>query len=148
MESELCNKKAKIASGDGVILSKGSSLKYISVKPNRKERMENFVFMANEMIGKPFGSAFKANNKMLIQIDPRIVANYDDEEDEDLMERDNRSILDDSSAQTMSRDDIMKLKESGQDGQEIVERIRDSSSTFKDKNAYSRAKYVNKKKKK
>ena len=48
----------------------------------------------------------------------------------------------------MSRDDIMKLKMEGVDGQEIIEKLKDSSDSFKQKTLYSQAKYLKKKKKK
>eukprot|EP00794_Sanderia_malayensis_P012116 gene12115-13367_t len=137
-----------ISVGDGVILCKGPSLKFIRARPGRKERMENFNFFANDMIGKRFGTAFKVNGKQLTEINPRLVDNNDEEDAEKSEEKDNRSIIDDCTAQKMNRDDIMKMKEAGKDGEEIVERILDSSKTFKEKNVYSKAKYVKKKKKK
>lgn len=136
-----------ISINDGVVLCKGTSLKYIRARPGKKERMDNFNVFADDLIGNPFGAAYKVNGRQLIRID---VKELDEEQGgrNDEKARDNRSIVDDCSAQKMSRDDIMDLKEAGKDGDEIVGRIIDNSATFKEKTAYSQAKYLKKKKKK
>ena len=84
---------------DGVILRKDSFLKYVKVVPGRQERMTNFKFVVDNMIGREFGLAYEVQGTKLIQIDPRKYeledfANTGHEE-----ERDNRSLNDDAAAQ-------------------------------------------------
>ena len=135
-----------ISNNDGVILRKGGSLKFVKAHPGRKERMDNFTFYLDNMIGKAFGRAYKVQGGQLVEADPLELEN----ENEDIRkeERDNREIVDDNESQKMSRDDIMKLKEEGVTGQQIIDKIVDSSATFQEKSNYSRAKYLKKKKKK
>merc|ERR1719494_837173 len=59
----------------GVILRKGKNLKYVFVTEAKCEKMENFYFFCEGLIGKPFGSAFKVlPNKKVEQINPVDVA--------------------------------------------------------------------------
>lgn len=136
-----------IRQNDGVLLRKESNLKYVKAVPGRRERMMNFNFYLDKMIGKGFGTAYEVQGSQLVQIDPRKyeleVVECGGKED-----RDNRDLCDDSDSQKMSRDEIMKLKTEGMDGSEIVEKLVDSSATFKEKTVYSQAKYIKKKKKK
>jgi len=137
-----------IKSGDGVILKRDAYLKYVKAIPGRRERMANLNFFLDAMIGREYGRTYEVQASKLVNIDP---FKYEDEDvtyEGDQETRDNRSINDDSRSQKMSRDEIMKLKSEGVGGDEIVERIADSSATFKEKTVYSKAKYLKKKKKK
>jgi len=58
---------------------------------------------------------------------------------------DNKLITDDSSSQLLSTDEIIALKESGESGQNIVERLLENSKTFQLKTEYAQEKYLKKK---
>lgn len=58
---------------------------------------------------------------------------------------DNKLITDDSSSQLLSTDEIIALKESGETGQNIVERLLENSKTFQLKTEYAQEKYLKKK---
>jgi len=58
---------------------------------------------------------------------------------------DNKLITDDSSSQLLSTNDIIALKESGETGQNIVERLLENSKTFQLKTEYAQEKYLKKK---
>ncbi|VVC44344.1 Hypothetical protein CINCED_3A021695 [Cinara cedri] len=58
---------------------------------------------------------------------------------------DNKLITDDSSSQLLSTDEIIALKESGETGQNIVERLLKNSKTFQLKTEYAQEKYLKKK---
>lgn len=110
--------------------------------------MLNFNFYLDNMIGKAFGTAYEVQGNQLVPMNP-LKYEIDDVECNGKEEhRDNRRLVDDSGAQKLSRDEIMKLKSEGIDGQDIIEKIVDSSATFKEKTVYSQAKYLKKKKKK
>ena len=70
-----------IESGKGVIIKKGKNLKYVYVSGSAKvEKMENFLFSCKDMIGQPFGSAFKVLDKhRLLRIDPVLVETHTQE---------------------------------------------------------------------
>ena len=137
-----------IMEGDGVILKKDIYLKFVKAMPGRKERMGNCSFFLDKMIGREFGMAYEVEGTQLVNIDPLKYEHEDVDFSEHNDERDNRSINDDSNAQQLSKDDIMSLKNEGVGGQDIIQKIKDSSATFNDKTVYSQAKYLKKKKKK
>ena len=56
--------------------------------------------------------------------------------------RDNRHYVDDNTSQSLGQDELVKLRESGTEGAEIVERIIQNSATFSQKTLFGRAKYV------
>lgn len=58
---------------------------------------------------------------------------------------DNKLITDDSKSQLLSTDEIIALKESGESGQNIVERLLENSKTFQLKTEYAQEKYLKKK---
>lgn len=62
--------------------------------------------------------------------------------------RDNRSLVDNNTAQNLSSDDIEAMKRDGATGDEIVEALIANSSTFGKKTAFSQEKYKLKKQKK
>ena len=69
-----------IEDGKGVILKKGNNLKYVCVSEHKTEKMENFFFSCKDMIGKPFGTAFKVIDKKRLQVvDPVTVQEHAEE---------------------------------------------------------------------
>ena len=132
---------------DGVVLKRDSNLKFVKVIPGKKERMANFSFYLDRMIGRKFGTAYEVQGTQLVNIDPLKYEREDIACDGVEEVRDNRSLNDDSTSQKLSKDDIMKLKNEGVGGQDIVEKIKVSSATFNEKTVYSQAKYLKKKKK-
>lgn len=66
-----------IEKNKGVILKKGKNLKYVYVTETKLEKMENFQFSCADMIGKPYGTAFRVVNKRRLEvIDPIQVEEY------------------------------------------------------------------------
>ncbi|KAK9497391.1 hypothetical protein O3M35_004722 [Rhynocoris fuscipes] len=61
---------------------------------------------------------------------------------------DNRNISDDGRSQLLSTEDIIGLRESGLSAQNIVGKLIENSTTFKEKTEYSQEKYLKKKEKK
>lgn len=61
---------------------------------------------------------------------------------------DNRNLIVDTETQALNKDDILKLRESGQSASEIVGTIVENSRTFNSKTEYSQEKYLRKKEKK
>jgi len=137
----------------GVVLKKGKNLKYVCVSTSKQEKMENFFFQCKDMIGHPFGTAFKVLDKKKLEIiDPILVQDnaeeYEIDNNTDEVTQDNRSIQDDTASQKLGKSEIMSLKKEGKTGEEIVQELVDNSATFKGRTEYSKAKYLKKKKKK
>merc|ERR550519_543294 len=61
---------------------------------------------------------------------------------------DNRDLLDNESSQKLSKQEIVKMREDGVDGKEIVEKLIENSETFQNKTKFSQAKFLKKKAKK
>ncbi|XP_073980691.1 tRNA methyltransferase 6 non-catalytic subunit [Rhodnius prolixus] len=61
---------------------------------------------------------------------------------------DNRNISDDGKSQMLTTEDIVGLRESGLSAQNIVDKLIQNSTTFKEKTEYSQEKYLKKKEKK
>jgi len=57
-----------IESGKGGMLKKGKNLKYVFIEENKEEKMDNFFFSCRDLIGKPFGTAFKVLNKKSLEV--------------------------------------------------------------------------------
>lgn len=69
-----------IEAGKGVILRKGKNLKYVCVSDKKVEKMEKFLFSSKDMIGKPYGTAFKVIDKKSLEvIDPVLVEEHAEE---------------------------------------------------------------------
>lgn len=106
------------------------------------------------VVGKPFWTMFKmvpAKNKSREFI-LEVCSKGDSSSDEILKAvsygLDNRNITDDGKSQLLSSEDIHGMRESGLTGQEILEKLIENSTTFKDKTEYSQEKYLKKKGKK
>uniref|UniRef100_T2M3Q6 tRNA (adenine(58)-N(1))-methyltransferase non-catalytic subunit TRM6 n=1 Tax=Hydra vulgaris TaxID=6087 RepID=T2M3Q6_HYDVU len=144
-----------VESGKGVIIKKGNNLKYVYVSNSAKvEKMENFFFSCKDLIGHPFGSAFKVLDKeRLLKIDPVLVETHNQEYEnagsnlEDTS-GDNREIQDDSNSQRLGKNEIEAMRDEGKSGEEIVKEIVENSSTFQGRNIFSKSKYLKKKNKK
>ncbi|GFP95275.1 tRNA (adenine(58)-n(1))-methyltransferase non-catalytic subunit trm6 [Phtheirospermum japonicum] len=78
------------------------------------------------------------------------VNNREDKMDCQIMEecRDNRALVDNNTAQSLTGDDIDELRKKGATGDEIVEALIANSATFEKKTAFSQEKYRIKKQKK
>jgi len=61
---------------------------------------------------------------------------------------DNRDLVDNESSQKLSKQEIIKMREDGVDGKEIVEKLIENSETFQNKTKFSQAKFLKKKAKK
>uniref|UniRef100_A0A453A6Q3 tRNA (adenine(58)-N(1))-methyltransferase non-catalytic subunit TRM6 n=1 Tax=Aegilops tauschii subsp. strangulata TaxID=200361 RepID=A0A453A6Q3_AEGTS len=98
------------------------------------------------LLGRPFGSLFRVGPDGLLPCQddgkPRDAGAAQDET------RDNRSLVDNNTAQTLSSEDIEAMKREGASGDAIVEALIANSSTFGNKTVFSQEKYKLKKQKK
>nr|CAD7589506.1 unnamed protein product [Timema genevievae] len=106
----------------------------------------------DNIIGKPFWTTYKMEGK-----GKRLFKLVECDGAESLAEQlikdvtsgtDNRNIFDDNASQSLSKDEIVGLRDSGLSGQEIVGQLIENSKTFHDKTEYAQKKYLLKKEKK
>ncbi|XP_066920374.1 tRNA (adenine(58)-N(1))-methyltransferase non-catalytic subunit TRM6-like [Clytia hemisphaerica] len=143
--------------GKGVIIKKAKNLKYVYLEDGKKEKMEKFMFPCKDLIGKPYGTAFKVIGRDLEVIDPTVVEEHRTEyeklaelekSEKKEVTQDNRDIVDSAETQKLDKKTIMGFRNEGMEGEKIVEKLIENSATFKDRTEFSQAKYLKKKEKK
>jgi len=139
--------------GTGVMLKGKDNLKYIRVSQKKESFNRKFTFDCKCLVGKKYGSAFRIGHRGdLEQIDPLLVEQDEllEKEENDTEKKDNRHIDDLTNAenQKLKKEDIQSMEEDGVTGNDIIQKLVVNSSTFNERTEYSKAKYVQKKKKK
>lgn len=143
---EGCSVLLDINDGDRLVfarLTSGSTLK-----------IGNKNCSLQPLIGCPFGSLFQVDNGKEGPNLSRVIPSTEDDvqEKEDVQTsgefRDNRAIVDDNKAQSLSGEDIDEMRRQGATGEEIVEALIANSATFEKKTSFSQEKYKLKKQKK
>lgn len=100
----------------------------------------------NPLLGAPFGSCYEVTpDGVLYPARRDAIGDWDTRPSED--HRSNETIFDrkDHSAQALTHDDIARMKRSGAEADEIVERLCAGSATFEAKTAFAQEKYKKKK---
>lgn len=149
---------SEITVGSGVMLKGKDNLKYIYVSEKKEAFNRKFDFDCRCLIGKKYGSAYRILNRGDLEaIDAVAVEQVGDdilgENTEEDQKKDNRNIEDHKQLtaehnQKLSKEDIQSMEKDGISGSEIIQELVENSSTFNERTEYSKAKYVQKKKKK
>ncbi|XP_051866599.1 tRNA (adenine(58)-N(1))-methyltransferase non-catalytic subunit TRM6 [Pristis pectinata] len=134
-----------VCEGHHVVLKRDDVFKAVQVHRKRKIIFEKQWFYLDNAIGHKYGTTFEVSIGGALQ--PRKAKSEEIEEPNEAGV-DNRNIIDDGKSQRLSRDDIEALKGQGLKGQDIVQRLIENSTTFRDKTEFSQEKYIKKKKKK
>lgn len=144
---EGCSVLLDINDGDRLVfarLSAGSTLK-----------IGNKTYSLQPLIGCPFGSLFQVENgdqgHCLARFVPTVEGNNIQEkgdfESQDEI-KDNRALVDNNKAQSLTGEEINAMRSQGATGDEIVEALIANSATFEKKTLFSQEKYRLKKQKK
>ncbi|XP_030950733.1 tRNA (adenine(58)-N(1))-methyltransferase non-catalytic subunit trm6 [Quercus lobata] len=144
---EGCSVLLDINDGDRLVfarLSAGSTLK-----------IGNKTYSLQPLIGCPFGSLFQVENgdqgHCLARFVPTVEGNNIQEkgdfESQDEI-KDNRALVDNNKAQSLTGEEINAMRSQGATGDEIVEALIANSATFEKKTSFSQEKYRLKKQKK
>ncbi|XP_051909059.1 tRNA (adenine(58)-N(1))-methyltransferase non-catalytic subunit TRM6 [Hippocampus zosterae] len=137
----------KINEGDYVMLKRGEIYKAVQIQSTKKVVFEKQWFFLNNAVGHLYSTTFEiVSGGQLQPVKPKDETSAASDTKE--AGTDNRNIVDDGKSQKLTRDDIETLKEQGLKGQEIIQKLIDNSSTFRDKTEYAQDKYIKKKKKK
>ncbi|KAL9246237.1 hypothetical protein vseg_019799 [Gypsophila vaccaria] len=108
------------------------------------------------IIGCPFGSLFSVEtgkegiflSRVLPTDDECNTVDKEEEEETNGELRDNRALVDNNTAQTLTGEDIEELRKQGATGEQIVEALIANSATFDKKTLFSQEKYRLRKQKK
>ncbi|KAF3943581.1 hypothetical protein CMV_029878 [Castanea mollissima] len=144
---EGCSVLLDINDGDRLVfarLSAGSTLK-----------IGNKTYSLQPLIGCPFGSLFQVENgdqghclaRFVPSIEGNNIQEKGDFESQDEI-KDNRALVDNNKAQSLTGEEINAMRSQGATGDEIVEALIANSATFEKKTLFSQEKYRLKKQKK
>ncbi|KAJ1967939.1 tRNA (adenine(58)-N(1))-methyltransferase non-catalytic subunit trm6 [Dispira parvispora] len=122
--------------------------KTVQLKPGSTVELGKFgAFQTDDIIGKPFGVTYEVYEKKRIR--PYRAADLSAVEE---TEATNRDILDDPNGQKLSHQEIEQLKQSSIEGEvnheQLVEKVVENNKHFEKKTEFSKAKYIQRKKKK
>ncbi|XP_076953325.1 uncharacterized protein LOC143627366 [Bidens hawaiensis] len=145
MTWEGCSVLLDINDGDRLVFSRLTAGSIVKIG--------NKNYPLQPLIGCPFGSVFQVENGINGPCLSRVVATAEANNTEDKREckdesRDNRALIDNNTAQTLTGEDIEGLRRQGASGNEIVEALIANSATFENKTVFSQEKYRLKKQKK
>lgn len=140
---EGCNVLLDINDGDRLVFSRLTAASTLKIG-NKKCSLQ-------PLIGCPFGSLFQVESgkegPFLTRFVPNAEGNNLEEKDVD-GSKDNRAIVDNNTAQSLTSEDIDEMRSQGAKGDEIVEALIANSATFEKKTLFSQEKYRVKKQKK
>ncbi|KAF7724553.1 tRNA (adenine(58)-N(1))-methyltransferase non-catalytic subunit trm6 [Apophysomyces ossiformis] len=125
------------------------NVKFVNLKPNTNVSLGKFgTFQADNLIGQPFGLSYEIYDQ---KGSIRPIKNWALSVVEDTTAN-NQTINDDATVQTLTHEEIEKLKAEGLKGnmaaEEIIKKMMESHTEFSKKTEYSKAKYIQRKKKK
>lgn len=141
-------------------INDGDRLVFARLSPASTFKIGNKSFSLKPLIGCPFGSLFQiengGNGPHLARVMPSREEGINCQEMEEMKEeqvikdelRDNRAIVDNNKAQSLSSEDIDAMRSQGATGDEIVEALIANSATFEKKTVFSQEKYRLRKQKK
>ncbi|KAK1406615.1 hypothetical protein QVD17_42079 [Tagetes erecta] len=142
-----CSVLLDINDGDRLVFSRLTSGSIVKIG--------NKNYPLQPLIGCPFGSLFQVENGINGPCLSRVISTAEANNTEEKREcgikdesRDNRALVDNNTAQTLTGEDIEGLRRQGASGNEIVEALIANSATFENKTAFSQEKYRLKKQKK
>ncbi|TMX03523.1 hypothetical protein EJD97_015856 [Solanum chilense] len=140
---EGCNVLLDINDGDRLVFSRLTAASTLKIG-NKKCSLQ-------PLIGCPFGSLFQVESGKEGTFLTRFVENAEgnglEEKDVD-GSKDNRALVDNNTAQSLTSEDIDEMRKQGAKGDEIVEALIANSATFEKKTLFSQEKYRVKKQKK
>ncbi|KAJ2733563.1 tRNA (adenine(58)-N(1))-methyltransferase non-catalytic subunit trm6 [Coemansia sp. Cherry 401B] len=138
-----------VKAGDSIIIRMPSTnSKFVCIKADTTISLGKFgSFMANELIGKPFGNTYEIEKGGTIR--PHKQAGFDGAE---ITEANNQEIVDNPDAQKLSFEEIEALKKQSLAGdvsaQEIISSLTENNESFAKKTEFSKSKYIQRKQRK
>lgn len=142
-----------ITVGKYVIIKKQNFKKIYKVATNGTLMLGRDTVQMHEIIGKPFWTTFEMIPVKEGKRTYFLKEVLETESLNDLLNKlpsgnDNRTIVDDGTSQKLSKEEILRLQESGKTGKEIVGSLIENNKSFLDRTEYSQEKYLKKKEQK
>lgn len=136
-------------------INDGDRLVFARLTPGSNLKIGNKNLSLRPLIGCPFGSLFQIDNgkegSFLSRFIPSKEGNNAEEKGEcEIIDesKDNRALIDNNKAQSLTGNDIDTMRRQGAKGDEIIEALIANSATFEKKTLFSQEKYRLKKQKK
>ncbi|XP_077231417.1 eukaryotic initiation factor 3 gamma subunit family protein [Tasmannia lanceolata] len=135
-------------------INDGDRLVFARLSPSSTLKIGNKKCSLRPLIGCPFGSLFQvetgSKGPYLLRVSATTQGNHLKEQEDSPPKdnKDNRALLDNNTAQSLSGEDIDSLRREGATGDQIIEALIANSSTFGNKTLFSQEKYRLKKQKK
>ncbi|KAH0471820.1 MAG: hypothetical protein KVP17_002471 [Porospora cf. gigantea B] len=132
-------------------LDKGDSI--ADEEPKTTLRFGKYLIPVDLISNQPFGSSFRLENgvwsrrKPLLSVD-ELLSKDEDEAKDDEDDFDNRHICDDNTSQSITFEDVERLKKDGLSAEELTRMLAEGSKSFEKKGVFGREKYLLKKLKK
>lgn len=138
--------------GDHIVVQRQNYTKLHKVKKHGTISLGSFIVELDNIIGCRYFDTFQMllqpNSKKLYTLERVEEINTVSQLNVTKSGKDNRNITDDCDSQTLTKDEIEKLREEAANSNDIVEKLITNSKTFSEKTEYSQEKYMKKKEKK
>ncbi|XP_022858008.1 tRNA (adenine(58)-N(1))-methyltransferase non-catalytic subunit trm6 isoform X1 [Olea europaea var. sylvestris] len=130
-------------------INDGDRVLFARLTAGSKIKIGNKNCSLQPLIGCPFGSSFQVEDGKEGPVLSRVLQSTKGNSLQITEEsRDNRMLVDNNSAQSLTGEDIDEMRRKGASGDEIVKALIANSATFEKKTAFSQEKYLLKKQKK
>uniref|UniRef100_A0A803KVA5 tRNA (adenine(58)-N(1))-methyltransferase non-catalytic subunit TRM6 n=1 Tax=Chenopodium quinoa TaxID=63459 RepID=A0A803KVA5_CHEQI len=137
-------------------INDGERLVFARLSPAATLKIGKKNFSLQPIVGCPFGSSFRVDNGKDGPYLSRVVPSEEEggnnvQEEENVTGeelRDNRALVDNNTAQSLTGEDIDEMRRQGATGEQIVEALIANSTTFENKTSFSQEKYRLRKQKK
>ncbi|KAK7280740.1 hypothetical protein RJT34_25807 [Clitoria ternatea] len=130
-------------------INDGDRLVFARLSPAAKLKIGNKNCSLQPLIGSPFGTVFQVDGTVLSPAQGNVNSADEIKDGQVNVEsRDNRALVDNNTAQSLTGEDIEAMRKQGAKGNEIIEALIANSATFDKKTAFSQEKYRLKKQKK
>ncbi|KAL2503987.1 eukaryotic initiation factor 3 gamma subunit family protein [Abeliophyllum distichum] len=130
-------------------INDGDRVLFARLTTGSKIKIGNKNCSLQSLIGCPFGSSFQVEDGKEGPVLSRVLQSTEGTNLQIMEEsRDNRRLVDNNSAQSLTGEDIDEMRRKGASGDEIVKALIANSATFEKKTAFSQEKYLLKKQKK
>ncbi|XP_031118360.1 tRNA (adenine(58)-N(1))-methyltransferase non-catalytic subunit trm6 [Ipomoea triloba] len=136
-------------------INDGDRLVFARLTHASRLKIGNKNYSLQPLIGCPYGSLFQVESgeggPILARVSPAIEGNNLEAESDSQttdVSKDNRALVDNNTAQSLTGEDIDEMRRQGASGDEIVKALIANSATFEKKTQFSQEKYKLKKQKK
>lgn len=133
-------------------INDGDRLVFARLSAAATLKIGNKMYSLQPLIGCPFGTLFQVENGAQGPQLSRFIEGNNIQEKGDLQSqdetKDNRALVDNNNAQSLTGEEIDEMRRQGATGDEIVEALVANSATFENKTLFSQEKYRLKKQKK